>query len=241
MLEVKIKNVPSPLTLMGFTLLLDQHFTCTTVLLSVWGLVCLSAGNGKCHAIKSCSILTTLSCGTDWIKHSALSHIYTDVSIFSAIGNISLHSVCPASYLLILPFPFFHSSDPLSWTILQPIYSFIYLFVLQWLSFWHSDPRFLGLYGSSCSLPHICKHTQIHSQSPPPFSSSLLVRLVLFSPLNLNLGRWVEYCVGSKSFKHKCLIPNTHGPHSNSQIITYSSVDNSLPQCLNKQRFVCYI
>lgn len=144
-----------------------------------------------------------------------------------------------------LAVPFF----PLLWSTQlnhPPTYLFIYLFICFTmaliLALWPSISWFVWLVLlTPAPLPHICKHTQIHSQSPPPFSSSLLVRLVLFSPLNLNLGRWVEYCVGSKSFKHKCLIPNTHGPHSNSQIITYSSVDNSLPQCLNKQRFVCYI
>ena len=69
-----------PLTLMGFTLLLDQHFPCTTFF--VRGLVCLSAGNGKCRAMKSRSRLTTLSRGPERIKHRVLLATCTNLSIF---------------------------------------------------------------------------------------------------------------------------------------------------------------
>lgn len=57
----------------------------------------LSVGNGKCRATKSCSALTTLSCGTERIKHGELLATSTNLSYFSAIGNISLYSVCATS------------------------------------------------------------------------------------------------------------------------------------------------
>lgn len=57
----------------------------------------LSVGNGKCRATKSCTALTTLSCGTERIKHGELLATSTNLSYFSAIGNISLYSVCATS------------------------------------------------------------------------------------------------------------------------------------------------
>lgn len=86
--------------------------------------MCLSVGNRKCRAMKSHSKLTTVSWGTDWIKHGVLFTTSTNLSNFSAIGNINLHSVCVASSLLILLPPFFHSSDPLTHIIHSPSYFF---------------------------------------------------------------------------------------------------------------------
>lgn len=139
-----------PLTLMGFTLLLDQHFPCTTVRLSVWGLVCLSAGNGKCRAMKSRSKLTTLSCGPDQIKHCVLLATCTNLSNFFLCHwkHQPPFSLCSPAFNLA--FTFF----PLLWSTHPHHPSNHLYFFSQWLSFSHSAPPFLGLYGSH--LSHSC-------------------------------------------------------------------------------------
>lgn len=205
---------PAPLTPMGFTLLLHQHFACATVWHPGWGLVCLSAGNGKCHAMQSHSKLTALSCG------KVLLATYTNLSNFSASG-FGLRSVCAAGTLLILPFPFLRSSDPLT----HIIYLFFFFTMAVILALCPCIPRFVQLSSCSLLLTHLpCTH--IHSQSPPPSPSCRLVHLVLSSPLDLNFGRldWRAVSVCRESSKHKCVNPVLCG---HSQRVTYYSVDSN--------------
>lgn len=201
MLEVNKKYFFSPLTLVGCILLLDQHFACTAVLLSVWGLVCLSAGNGKCHVMKSCHKLTTLSCGTDWIKHQVLLATFTNLSNFFPFffwKHQPLFSLCsllaPNLAFPLFLTPLIHIPTP---STRQFIYLFIFTMALI-LALWPSIPPCFGLYTSVFTPAQYLTHPHHATQLPYGYMcihtylflfDLFVCCLVLFSPLSLNFGR----------------------------------------------------
>lgn len=199
MLEVKINNFPSPLTLTGFTLFAWSTFHiryCVTF--PVWLFLCEGYlfVSGKWEM--SCDEKPQQT-NNPLPRHGPTECSYPH-ALISAISfchwkHQPPFSLCSLAFNLAFTFfPLLWSTHPHHPSTNQYFFFFFQMALIlplcpfiSW-SVWLSSCSLLPSFFKPCTTA-----THIHTPTPPlPSPPCSLVRLVLFSPLDLNLGRWLE-------------------------------------------------
>lgn len=183
--EVKMSSSSSPLAIMGFPLLRNQHFTCTKVWvfcmrvsLFVSRKLEMSYNEKPQQTLRTSPVAQTES---DWVLVATC----TNLSIFPATGNISLYLCHLLAFNLAFPIFFPRFSDPLTYIIRPPADFFItaLIFLLcpsiswpAWLSSRSLTPaRFQSHYRTptshthSVSTPLVCSLHSLFTTWPEPW------------------------------------------------------------------------